>query len=247
MAGVDLSAVSWQDEGRVGTYYVEYSGAPRGIQVTYDRAGSCAAQLTPEQIDWDYLLDTRLLHLTGITPALSPGCRAIAAEAVRRAGQSDVPVSLDVNYRQRLWDETTAAATLLRLTPGVELLFCAQGDAQRLFGCKGSPEAMLEQLVDRTDARTIVLSVGEAGVVAWDRVHFYSEPAVEVDVIDRIGAGDALAAGVIHGWLDGDLATGLRMGTVLAALALSQHGDMVVTNRAELRSLLTTPRPSMIR
>lgn len=58
MAGVDLSAVSWREEVRVGTYYVEYSGAARGIQVTYDRAGSCAAQLTPDQINWDYLLDT---------------------------------------------------------------------------------------------------------------------------------------------------------------------------------------------
>lgn len=75
----------------------------------------------------------------------------------------------------------------------------------------------------------------------------YSEPAKEVDVIDRIGAGDALAAGVIHGWLGGDLATGLRMGSVLAALALSQHGDIVITTPEELQSLLTAPRRRVTR
>src|SRR5687768_13451753 len=68
---VDTSGVVWNSSGRIGTYYVEFSEPPRGIQVTYDRAHSCATQLKVGEIDWDSLLDTRLVHLTGITPALS--------------------------------------------------------------------------------------------------------------------------------------------------------------------------------
>jgi 2-dehydro-3-deoxygluconokinase len=75
-------------------------------------------------------------------------------------------------------------------------------------------------------------------VVAWDGERILHQPAVPVGMIDRLGAGDALAAGVIHGWLDGDLAKGLRYGTMLAALALSQHGDMVVVTPEELTALL---------
>ena len=70
-AGVDLDAIIWSEGGRLGTYFVEFGGPPRGVQVTYDRAGSVTALLSPAQIDWDALTDSRLLHMTGITPALS--------------------------------------------------------------------------------------------------------------------------------------------------------------------------------
>ena len=71
VAGVNTSGVLWRENGRMGTYYVEFAAPPRGIQVTYDRAHSCAAEVQLSEIDWDKLLDTRILHLTGITPALS--------------------------------------------------------------------------------------------------------------------------------------------------------------------------------
>jgi len=71
--GVDTSSVIWKREGRLGSYYVEFAEPPRPIRVTYDRARSCFSQADGAEVDWDALLDTRLLHLTGITPALSPG------------------------------------------------------------------------------------------------------------------------------------------------------------------------------
>src|SRR5215510_5543653 len=70
-AGANTEGIIWNEGGRMGTYYVEFGAPPRGIQVTYDRAHSCMSQLKPDEINWDSLLDTRLLHLTGITPALS--------------------------------------------------------------------------------------------------------------------------------------------------------------------------------
>lgn len=239
-AGVDVDAVVWDTAptARMGTYYVEFAPPPRGIQVQYDRANSSAAQLGPEAVDWDALLDTRLLHLTGITPALSPACRALVEEAVRRAHAAAVPLSFDINYRAKLWTTEAARAALEPLVQGAHFLFCGLPDAGRVFGLTGTPDSVAQALLDRTGARHVIMSNGEHGARLWDGQQWLHRPARPTTILDRLGAGDALAAGVMHGWLDGDLALGLRYGVTLAALALSQHGDAVVTTRAELESLL---------
>jgi len=236
-AGVDTRRVIWSESGRMGTYYVEFGEGPRGIQVTYDRGGSCAAHLRVDQIDWDSLLDTRLLHLTGITPALSPSCREMIIEAVRRARERSVPISFDINYRQKLWSETDASEILLPLIQGVEFLFCSQADATRVFNCTGTMKEIAQGMLERSRARYVVLTFAEQGAMLWDGNEWQHEPARPTRIIDRLGAGDALAAGVIHGWLDKDVSAGLRYGVTLAALALSQFGDMVVTNKSELLAL----------
>lgn len=237
VAGVDTNGICWNSNGRMGTYYVEFGEPPRGIQVTYDRTHSVATQLRKEEIDWDLLLDTRLLHLTGITPALSPSCREIVTEAIQRAHTRNLPVSLDVNYRQKLWSETEAAETLLPLIQGVELLFCSQRDANRLFHLDGSMQEVAQKLLALSSVHHVVMTFGEQGALLNVNQKWLHEAARPTKIIDRLGAGDALAAGVIHSWLEGDLSSGLRYGVTLAALALSQFGDMVVTNKTELQML----------
>lgn len=246
-AGVDTSAVIWHDSGRIGTYFVEFAVPPRATQVIYDRANSCISQLRPDHIPWDYLLDTRLLHLTGITPPLSAGCHAIVAEAIGRAREAGVAVSFDVNYRSKLWPPETAAATLLPLLQRVDLLLCSRRDACTLFGCDPDPEAIVKQLAEQTGAANIAVTLAEEGVIGWDGRHFYRQPARPVQIIDRIGAGDALAAGVLHGWLDGDFAAGLAYGVTLAALALAQHGDILVTTPQEVASLVAQSAGDVVR
>jgi 2-dehydro-3-deoxygluconokinase len=236
-AGVHTGGVIWKDSGRMGTYYVEFGEPPRGIQVTYDRANSCATQLQVDEIDWDALLDTRLLHLTGITPALSPACLEIVTEAMQRAKECNVPVSFDINYRQRLWSEAHAAQTLLPLIQGVEILFCGQADAARLFHCTGAMQEVAQGMLELSKARHVVLTLGDQGALLWNGKEWQHEHARPTRIVDRLGAGDALAAGVIHGWLDGDFSAALRYGVTLAALALGQFGDMVITNKSELLGL----------
>jgi len=238
MAGVNLDGVYWCDGARMGLYFVEFATPPRPTQVIYDRAASCVAQLTPTAVAWNHLLDTRLLHLTGITPALSASSHAVTVEAIARARAAGIAVSFDINYRARLWGTTEAAAALTPLITGVDLLFCSQADAHRLFGIADAAEDAVVRLGDQMRAAITVMSIGAEGVLAWDGDVVHRQPAVPAVVIDRPGAGDALAAGVIQGWLAGDLAAGLRYGVTLAALALSQHGDMVVTTPAELEQLL---------
>jgi len=246
-AGVDGSKIIWSQHGRMGTYYVEFGAPPRGIQVTYDRAHSCMTELKPEDVNWDASLDTRLLHLTGITPALSPSCREVVEEAIKQAKGRGVPVSFDVNYRQKLWNEAEAQHALLPMIQNVELLFCSANDAARLFNCKGTADEIAQGMLDISHAKHLVITNGEQGAYLWNGKAWLHEPACATHIIDRLGAGDALAAGVIHGWLDGDLAAGLRYGTTLAALALSQFGDMVITNKEELLRLSQSGGPTIAR
>lgn len=236
-AGVSTEGIIWQDRGRMGTYYVEFGAPPRGIQVTYDRAHSCASEIQSDEIRWDQLFDTQILHLTGITPALSKSCGEIIGEAVSQVKQRGVFLSFDVNYRQKLWSEADARQTLYPLIRQADLLFCSQADAMRLFDCKGSAQEVAGKLLEVTQVPRLVVSVGEEGVLAWDGGEWLQERARPTQIIDRLGAGDALAAGVLYGVLRSDFHAGLRYGTILAAMALSQNGDMVVTTEAEMLSL----------
>lgn len=247
LAGLDLSAVVWSDKYRLATYYVEYAVPPRSTQVYYDRSNTCFANLTVEQIDWDYLLDTRLVHLSGLTVPLSPSIKEITFEAVKRAKAKGVKVSFDMNYRQRLWTPQEAAETLKPLIHEVDILFCGRGDAQRVFGCSGSPQQIVQQLGELSAAQHIITSLSGEGLIGWDRQQFYHQPAREVVIVDRIGAGDAMVAGVLHGWLQGDFAKGLRYGALTAALALSQYGDQVITTPAELETLLASDTTDIFR
>ncbi len=247
VAGVDLEGVYWSPTDRMGTYYVEFAHPPRATQVLYDRADSAQAKMTPDQVDWDALLDTRLLHLTGITPPLSDGCRAIVEQAVQRAKSANIPVSFDVNYRSKLWSGSDAADFIVPLVQGIDLFFCGRNDAAVVMGVQGEPEKVVRKLSEMTNAKIVVMSLAEKGVMAFDGTTLYHEPAKPVTILDRPGAGDGLAAGVIDGWLDGDLAAGLQTGVVLAALALSQHGDMVITTREEVESLRTTSTTTLVR
>ncbi|MEM7128408.1 MAG: sugar kinase [Chloroflexota bacterium] len=246
-SGLDLSAVAWSDSHRLATYYVEYAEPPRSTQVYYDRADTCFTNMRPEQIDWDYLLDTRLLHLSGLTAPLSSSILSIMTEAVERAEQADVAVSFDMNYRSHLWSPQEAAATVGPLLEKVDLLFFGRGDAKIVFGIDGTPQGIVEQLGQRTKASYIITSMADDGIIGWDRHRFYTEPARDVVIIDRIGAGDGMVAGVIDGWLQEDFPLGLRTGALTAALALSQHGDQVVTNREEVTMLLESTSAGITR
>ena len=240
LSGLDLSAMVWSDTGRLATYYVEYAVPPRATQVYYDRANTVFTNLTVEQIDWSYLLDTRLLHISGLTMPLSPAIREVLLEAVRQAKAAGVPVSFDMNYRRRVWTPEDARATVLPILGDVAVLFCGRSDARQVFGIEGEPQEIVRQLGDLTSARHIVTSLSGDGLIGWDRQTFHRQPAREVVMLDRIGAGDAMVGGVLHGWLQGDFAKGLRYGALTAALALSQYGDQVITTSEELDALLET-------
>ena len=245
--GVDVSAVVMRTDGRVSCYYVEYAHPPRPVMIYYDRKDSCLARLHPDDIDWDYLLDTRHLHMSGLTVPLSANTEAVVSRALKRARRQGVSTSFDVNYRKLLWPAAEAGERLLPLLAAVDVLFCGRRDAEALFGCQGEPEEVAFALAERTRARNVVVSLSGDGVIGWDGSEMHREDARAVRIVDRIGAGDAMVAGVLHGWMKGSLAHGLRYGTAMAALALSQIGETVVTHESELESLLDGDAADIVR
>ena len=247
MSGLDMSATVWSDKYRVATYYVEFGLSPKGSHVYYDRENTCFVNLTSDDIDWDYLLDTRLLHITGLTVPLSPSVHRIVLEAVQRARQRGIIVSFDMNYRSRIWTPQQAAEAITPILQHIDVLFFSRTDAHTIYGIEGDPESIVRQLGEMTEAPHIVVSLSKDGVIGWDRETFYFEPAREITVLDRIGAGDAMVAGVLHGVLQGDMSKGVRYGVVTAALALTHYGDAVYITAGELEELITSHTTEIVR
>lgn len=163
---VDTSRVVWSGENaRLGTFYAEELPAPLGTRVYYDRAGSACALVDPERIDTSIIGETRLVHLTGITPALSGSSREVFGVLLSTARAAGVPVSFDVNYRARLWDPSEAATCLQGVCETATLLFCTRADAADLWGMTGGPESVLQQMAERfgSERKTIVLTLGADG------------------------------------------------------------------------------------
>lgn len=245
--GINVEGIHWSKEHRLATLFVEYAKAPRSTKVIYDRKETCFTKMSTDQVNWEHLLNSKIIHLTGITVPLSGNMGEIVAEAIKRAHESAVKVSFDVNYRSTLWTKEEAYETLLPLIQNIEVLFCSKRDAQDVFGCEGNDVEIISKLQKISNANKVVMSRGAEGVVGIENGQIYEQSAVDVEIIDRIGAGDGLAAGVLHGLLEEDFASSLKFGTVIAALALSQYGEIVNTNKEELSQLLENRGMDIVR
>lgn len=237
-SGVDLSHVIWDEDGRLGTYFVELGSGPKGVTVTYDRRVSAASTMSANDLPRGEIETAKVLHVTGITPALSSSCRAATEVAVNTARESGTLVSIDINYRAKLWTVDEARSCLDRLADGADLLVCTSEDARDVFGLQGGPAELAASMGDRLGSAHTVITSGADGAVCWSDGGVVSVAATPTRIIDRLGAGDAFTAGVIDGLLDGDVAEGLRRGSFLAGVALATVGDQVTVERSELVKLL---------
>src|SRR6185295_3673802 len=157
--GVDCGHVRMMDDARVGVYFLEFGVAPRPIRVLYDRRDSAFARLTPVEVDWEPVRRARLVHLTGITPALGPGPRSVVERALDEASQ----VSFDVNYRATLWSPAEARAFAESVLPRARYFFLGEAEARILFEQAGSSEATLQALARLAPKATIALLQGPEG------------------------------------------------------------------------------------
>jgi 2-dehydro-3-deoxygluconokinase len=234
--GVDISTVIWKDGGRLGTYFVEVGSHPRATDVVYDRAGSAMSLATPDLFDWDRICQARLLHLSGITAALSPGCAQVVERAIVEANAHDCRVSFDVNYRQRLWPAAAAADSLRTLAPGLQVVICTMEDARDLLGITGSAEDSVRALAEILRVPTTVLTCGAEGAVALQGTELCRRPGHSITTVDRIGAGDAFAAGFLAGFLEGSVDKGLEQGLSMSALKMTIGGDLFRFSREEVEA-----------
>ncbi len=238
--GIDVSHIVWTPPGeRVGLFYAEAGAEPRTGTVVYDRAHSAASALSPADLP-DALFDShRHLHVSGITPALSASCAAAVADAVARAKARGRTVSLDINYRAKLWSPEAAAAALAPLIEQVDVLFCVRGDSERLFGLSGDDADRASALRVRFGVPIAVLTAGADGVVGCDADGCRAVPAVPVEAtVERIGSGDAFAGGFLAEYLRGaSLEDALKTGVAAGALKRTVLGDMLVATQADVEAV----------
>lgn len=233
--GVDTSNVIWDQTRRAGLYFIDFGLPPRGIDVYYDRARSAASAISPEDVSAATISSARMLHLTGITPALGDSCLQATIRAVRTAKAAGTAVSFDVNYRARLWSPEAARAALEPLLPDIDLLLCPLADAETVFSIVGDGLLTARTLRERYGVGTAVVTCGGDGAAACDDRGDWSTAAYPLtSVVDRVGAGDAFSAGVLMGRLQGDLALGLRYGAAMAALKHTIPGDLLLSTRTEI-------------
>lgn len=216
--GIDIGPVEFDPSAPTGLYVKD-----PGTGVYYYRAGSAASRMTPALLDGVDLSDVSVLHLSGITAALSDSCAATMDAAFARARAAGVPVSFDVNHRPALWPAGEAAGTLLALARRADVVFVGLDEAQTLWGT--DDPAAVRALIP-APARLVVKD-GSVGATEFDADDQVFVPALPADVVEPVGAGDAFAAGYLSAFLDGAApADRLRAGHSRAVLVLGSTSDL---------------------
>ncbi|MEU5473748.1 sugar kinase [Streptomyces lydicus] len=223
--GVDVSHVRRDPRRPTGIYFrTAGDRATDAHEVAYYRAGSAASAMSAATVDPAAAGSGRVLHLSGITAALSADCLGLMrALTARRPGRP--LVSFDVNHRPGLWRDPADARVLLDLARGADLVFVGEDEAADAWGLTGGPDAVRAAL---PEPATLVVKRGAGGAVAYDRHGGrHAEPAPRVDVVAAVGAGDAFAAGYLSAALrDLPVPARLRYGHLWAAAVLTVPGDL---------------------
>jgi 2-dehydro-3-deoxygluconokinase len=223
--GVDISTVAVDAEASTGIYFRERREVGP-VDVIYYRRGSAASRLSPADLDPTYIGGARYLHLTGITPALSPTCRDAVFSAAEIARSAGVTVVLDPNIRLKLWSAEEARAVLRDLAGHCDVVLPGLDEAQ-LLTTETDPQRAARALLDLGPS-LVVVKLGADGALAVsnvDVVHGRGVPLARV--VDPVGAGDAFAAGLLSGVLRGlAMPACLQLANRCGALAMSAPGDM---------------------
>ncbi len=227
--GVDVSGVRQMDGKNCGIFFVQRGyPIPGKSDVIYFRSDSAAKYLSPGDLDAKMISGSRILHITGITPALSESCRETIFEAVRIAKGGNVQVSFDTNYRRKLWSESEARPTLIELARSCDILLTDPDDARIIMGKKldDDPITALDELLSLGPS-TIVYKLGASeGLAAISNGEKATSLPIKVPLVDSIGAGDAVVAGFLAGYLAGDsLQRSLDIASCCSALTVMRRGD----------------------
>ena len=253
------------DEKRLGIYYYESGAYPRLPIVSYDRKYSSFTTFKADELSGDVYGTTKVFHTSGITLALSHEIRREVTKMVKSFHEAGAAISFDVNYRASLWSEEEAKASIEKLLPLIDILFISEETSRRMFGMKGTLKEIHEAFATKYPNLSIIASTSRTVIsptkhsftsLVYDckeKRHF-EEPAYEnIDVVDRIGSGDAYVAGALFGLVKyGDIEHAVKYGNAMAALKNTIVGDMIVSDLQEVDRIIsshssTGPKSEMIR
>ncbi|MBO3088261.1 sugar kinase [Cellulomonas sp. zg-ZUI40] len=236
--GVDVGRVVVDPTAPTGVYFKDSDG--QHTDVYYYRRGSAASRMSPDLVDRLVDEPPAVLHLTGVTAALSAGCQALVERLVIRRGLPATRVTFDVNYRPALWPVVDAAPVLLGLAASADVVFVGLDEARTLWGCRDA-QAVRDLLPGPAE---IVVKNGAVEATSIGTEGTVSVPAPRVDVVELVGAGDAFAAGWLSGLLRGVSALErLQLGHALAGHVLRTTFDDIELP-ADLRHGLPRTAPT---
>jgi 2-dehydro-3-deoxygluconokinase len=247
--GVDVSHVV-RGGDRLGIYFAETGASQRASTVIYDRAGSAIAGLQPGAVDWSSVMaGASWFHVTGITPALSATAAACTREALAAARAAGATVSVDLNYRKKLWSEADAQATMRPMMSHVDVVIANEEDIQSVLGFEvpgadpvaarvdpGAYESVARRVSQELGPSRVAITLREShsasdngwSAVLWDAGSgaFVHSQQYELRLVDRIGAGDSFAAGLIYALLSGRTnEAALKFAVAASALKHTIPGD----------------------
>jgi 2-dehydro-3-deoxygluconokinase len=259
--GIDTSFVV-RSGGRVGIYFAETGASQRAGTVIYDRAHSAISEIAPGAVKWDEVMaGAAWFHVTGITPALGPQAAAATAAAIGAAKRAGARVSVDLNYRKKLWTESQAQAAMRPLMREVDVVVANEEDLQAVLGIEVAGADVAAGMLDtrgyRDAAERVTREFGPALVAVtlreslsasdngwsallWDAATatLHESQRYVVRLVDRIGGGDSFAAGLIYALLDGrPLDAALRFAVAASALKQTIPGDFNRATVAEVDAL----------
>ena len=236
---------------RVGIYYYENGAYPRKPKVIYDRSNSSFYSLDIDEIPQEVYSASRCFHTTGITLALSQSLRETTVEMMKRFKEAGTLVSFDVNFRGNLWTGEEARECIEKILPYVDIFFCSEDTARLTFKKTGTAKEMMKSFTQEYPI-SIVASTQRVvhspkrhtfGSIMYDakkQEYFEEEPYRDIDVVDRIGSGDAYISGALYGLLTSefDCARAVRYGNATSAVKNTIPGDLPSSNLEEIETII---------
>lgn len=217
---------------------------PGRVDVAYYRAGSAASKLSPADVERAEITSADLLHVTGITPALSATASAAVFSAVETARDRGAVVSFDINHRSRLWSADAARSTYQRLVASADIVFASDDEAALTLGGDGTPRELADGL-RALGAHTVVIKLGDRGAGSLVDGEWRERAAARVAVVDTVGAGDAFVGAYLAATLlELDLDERLRLAVENGAAACTHPGDWEGSARLDE---LTSPSGDPVR
>ena len=246
---------------RLGIYFCENGASQRPSKVIYDRAGSSISQVEPGEFDWERIFEgATWFHFTGITPAISDQAAAVTLEALKAAKARNVKVSVDLNYRKKLWTPEKAKRVMTELMEYVDVVIANEEGAEKVFGIKAGQsdvtkgelheegyKEVARELVRRFGVEQVAITLRESlsasdnnwSGMLYDGREFYQSAKYSIHIVDRVGGGDSFCGGLIYALISGmDAASAVEFAAAASCLKQTIPGDFNQVSADEVKLLM---------